>query len=86
MKKPKRGPAGSPGLGARDRDRKGVFEEEQRYHLRPGFQCIAFYSRLALASGRNEIVVDEDGKEYIDFVSGIGVGSTAIATPPMCEP
>ena len=31
--------------------------------------------------GRNEIVTDEDGKQYIDFVSGIGVGSVGHCHP-----
>ena len=36
---------------------------------------------MALARGRNEIVIDEDGKRYIDFVSGIGVGSVGHCHP-----
>src|ERR1700704_5516857 len=61
------------------RSRK-IFDEEQRY-ISPGFQGIALYSRIALARGRNEIVTDEDGKQYIDFVSGIGVGSVGHCHP-----
>ena len=57
-----------------------IFEEEQKY-ISPGFQGIALYSRIVLARGRNEIVTDEDGKNYIDFVSGIGVGSVGHCHP-----
>ncbi|HEY5813919.1 MAG TPA: aminotransferase class III-fold pyridoxal phosphate-dependent enzyme, partial [Terrimicrobiaceae bacterium] len=57
-----------------------IFEEEQQY-ISPGFQGIALYSRLTLSQGRNEIVTDEDGKRYIDFVSGIGVGSVGHCHP-----
>jgi 4-aminobutyrate aminotransferase/(S)-3-amino-2-methylpropionate transaminase len=57
-----------------------IFEEEQKY-ISPGFQGIALYSRLALARGRNEIVIDEDGNQYIDFVSGFGVGSVGHCHP-----
>jgi 4-aminobutyrate aminotransferase/(S)-3-amino-2-methylpropionate transaminase len=57
-----------------------IFEEEQKF-ISPGFQGIALYSRIALAKGRNEIVTDEDGKQYIDFVSGIGVGSVGHCHP-----
>jgi 4-aminobutyrate aminotransferase-like enzyme len=57
-----------------------MFEEEQNY-IAPGFQGIALYSGIALARGRNEIVIDEDGKRYIDFVSGIGVGSVGHCHP-----
>jgi 4-aminobutyrate aminotransferase / (S)-3-amino-2-methylpropionate transaminase / 5-aminovalerate transaminase len=57
-----------------------IFEEEQKY-ISPGFQGIALYSRIALARGRNEIVTDEDGNQYIDFVSGIGVGSVGHCHP-----
>ena len=67
MKKPKQGPAEVAGSGGKGLRSERIFEEEQKY-ISPGFQGIALYSRLALASGRNEIVVDEDGKEYIDFV------------------
>jgi 4-aminobutyrate aminotransferase / (S)-3-amino-2-methylpropionate transaminase / 5-aminovalerate transaminase len=80
MKKPKRGPAEVAGSGGKGSRSERIFKEEQKY-ISPGFQGIALYSRLALASGRNEIVVDEDGKEYIDFVSGIGVGSTGHCHP-----
>jgi 4-aminobutyrate aminotransferase/(S)-3-amino-2-methylpropionate transaminase len=71
---------------ARNKRRQGVsrseaiFNEEQKF-LSPGFQGIALYSRLALLRGRNEIVVDEDGNKYIDFVSGIGVGSVGHCHP-----
>ena len=57
-----------------------LFEEEQKF-LSPGFQGIALYSGIAVARGRNEIVTDEDGNEYIDFVSGIGVGSVGHCHP-----
>jgi 4-aminobutyrate aminotransferase/(S)-3-amino-2-methylpropionate transaminase len=57
-----------------------IFEEEQRY-ISPGYQGIALYAGIALARGRNEIVTDEDGKQYIDFVSGIGVGSVGHCHP-----
>ena len=78
----------SPGSGVHSTIRRGsavsksraIFEEEQNY-IAPGFQGIALYSRMALARGRNEIVIDEDGKRYIDFVSGIGVGSVGHCHP-----
>ena len=38
-----------------------------------------------MARGRNEIVSDEDGKQYIDFVSGIGVGSIGHCHPHYIE-
>ena len=57
-----------------------IFAEEQEY-ISPGFQGIALYAGIALARGRNEIVSDEDGKQYIDFVSGIGVGSVGHCHP-----
>ena len=87
MKKPKQGPAEVAGSGGKGLRSERIFEEEQKY-IAPGFQGIALYSRLALASGRNEIVVDEDGKEYIDFVSGIGAtrspSSPKHVTSPAC--
>ena len=85
MKKTKELPGGSQTQVLSD-GRKGtsksrrIFEEEQKY-ISPGFQGIALYSRIALARGRNEIVTDEDGNRYIDFVSGIGVGSVGHCHP-----
>ena len=77
----------SPQGGVHSRTRSGevsksqtIFEEEQRY-ISPGYQGIALYAGIALARGRNEIVTDEDGKEYIDLVSGIGVGSVGHCHP-----
>ena len=85
MKKTKELPGGShtPALsdGRRGTSKsRRIFEEEQNY-ISPGFQGIALYSRIALARGRNEIVTDEDGNQYIDFVSGIGVGSVGHCHP-----
>jgi 4-aminobutyrate aminotransferase/(S)-3-amino-2-methylpropionate transaminase len=85
MKKTKELPSGgrSPALsdGRKGTSKsRGIFEEEQKY-ISPGFQGIALYSRIALARGRNEIVTDEDGNQYIDFVSGIGVGSVGHCHP-----
>jgi 4-aminobutyrate aminotransferase/(S)-3-amino-2-methylpropionate transaminase len=72
-------PALSDGRKGTSKSRR-IFEEEQEY-IAPGFQGIALYSRIALARGRNEIVTDEDGNHYIDFVSGIGVGSVGHCHP-----
>src|SRR4249920_1245032 len=72
-------PVPSDGREARSKSRE-IFEEEQNY-MSPGFQGIALYSRIALARGQNEIVTDEDGKNYIDFASGIGVGSVGHCHP-----
>ena len=40
-----------------------------------------FYGRMELApiSGKNATVVNADGREYVDFTSGIGVNSLGIA-------
>src|SRR3989344_3288309 len=59
---------------------KKIFDEEQRY-ISPGYQGIALYSKIALAKGRNAILTDEDGHRYIDFVSGLGVGSVGHCHP-----
>ena len=56
-----------------------------KQHISPGFKGLRFYAGIALARGRNEIVTDEDGKQYIDFVSGIGVGSVGHCHPRYVE-
>ena len=61
-----------------------IVEQEQR-HLAPGLQSIALYSGLAIARGTECTLIDEDGKEYIDFVAGIGVGSIGHCHPHYVE-
>lgn len=63
--------------GKRSRE---IFDEEQKY-ISPGYQGIALYTRLAIAKGRGAILTDEDGNQFIDFVSGIGVGSVGHCHP-----
>ncbi len=57
-----------------------IFNEEQKY-ISPGLQGIALYARIALKSGKDCILTDEDGNRYIDFVAGIGVGSVGHCHP-----
>mgnify|MGYP001561040917 CR=1 FL=1 len=57
-----------------------LFEEEQGY-LTPGLQQIAVFSKLAMARGRGAVLVDEDGKEYIDLVAGVCVASIGHGHP-----
>lgn len=63
---------------------KRIVEEEQR-HMSPGLQSIALYSGLAMAQGSDCTLIDEDGKRYIDFVAGIGVGSVGHCHPHYVE-
>lgn len=63
---------------------KRIVEEEQR-HMSPGLQSIALYSGLAIAQGSGCTLIDEDGKRYIDFVAGIGVGSVGHCHPHYVE-
>jgi len=63
---------------------KRIVEEEQR-HMSPGLQSIALYSGLAMAQGSGCTLIDEDGKRYIDFVAGIGVGSVGHCHPHYVE-
>ncbi|HKC24436.1 MAG TPA: aspartate aminotransferase family protein [Thermoanaerobaculia bacterium] len=74
-------PAVEPIAGPRSRE---IFAREAR-HMAPGLQSIALYSGLAMASGRGSFLTDEDGKEYIDFVAGIGVGSVGHCHPKYVE-
>lgn len=50
-------------------------------HIAPGLQSLALYSGLAMARGTGSTLVDEDGKAYIDFVAGVGVGSVGHCHP-----
>ncbi|MBI5241928.1 MAG: aspartate aminotransferase family protein [Elusimicrobia bacterium] len=59
---------------------KALCEEESR-HIAPGLQTIALYSQIALDSGHGRHLRDLDGKEYLDFVAGIGVASLGYSHP-----
>jgi 4-aminobutyrate aminotransferase-like enzyme len=61
-----------------------IVEQEQR-HMAPGLQSFAQYSGLAMARGRGSTLIDEDGREYIDFIAGIGVGSVGHCHPHYVE-
>ena len=55
--------------------------EEESQHIAPGLQTIALYSQIALESGHGRHLRDLDGKEYLDFVAGIGVASLGSSHP-----
>ncbi len=59
---------------------KALFEEEQNY-IAPGLQTIALYAQLAIDGGKGATLRDVDGKEYLDFVAGIGVASLGYGHP-----
>ncbi|MDD5629718.1 MAG: aspartate aminotransferase family protein [Elusimicrobia bacterium] len=59
---------------------KALCAEESR-HIAPGLQTIALYSQIALESGHGRHLRDLDGKEYLDFVAGIGVASLGYSHP-----
>src|SRR6185295_20397524 len=63
--------------GPRSRE---IIAREAR-HIAPGYQSFALYSGLAMARGSGCRLWDEDGNEYIDFISGIGVGSIGHCHP-----
>jgi 4-aminobutyrate aminotransferase-like enzyme len=54
-------------------------------HIAPGYQSFALYSGLAMARGRGSKLYDEDGREYIDFIAGIAVGSVGHCHPHYVE-
>jgi 4-aminobutyrate aminotransferase-like enzyme len=59
---------------------KALCEEESK-NIAPGLQTIALYSQIALESGHGRHLRDLDGKEYLDFVAGIGVASLGYSHP-----
>jgi 4-aminobutyrate aminotransferase/(S)-3-amino-2-methylpropionate transaminase len=63
---------------------QSIFAREEK-HMAPGLQSIALFSGLAMASGKGSVLTDEDGKQYIDFVAGIGVGSVGHCHPHYVE-
>ncbi|MBI2205101.1 MAG: aspartate aminotransferase family protein [Candidatus Rokubacteria bacterium] len=63
---------------------RAIVAREQR-HVAPGVQSYALYAGLAMARGSGCTLVDEDGREYIDFIAGIGVGSVGHCHPDYVE-
>jgi len=49
--------------------------------MAPGLQSIALYSQIAVDHARGCTITDVDGKEYLDFIAGIGVGSLGHCHP-----
>ncbi|MGH7353095.1 MAG: aspartate aminotransferase family protein [Candidatus Rokuibacteriota bacterium] len=68
-------------VGPRSRE---IVERERRWAA-PGMQGFSLYAGLAMASGRDCTLVDEDGNEYIDFIAGIAVGSVGHCHPHYVE-
>src|SRR5208282_2933117 len=59
---------------------KALFDEEKLYFT-PGLQSVGLFSGLAMERGRGCILEDVDGRQYLDFVAGIGVASIGHAHP-----
>ena len=68
-------------VGPRSRE---IVERERRWAA-PGMQGFSLYAGLAMASGRDCTLVDEDGNEYIDFIAGVAVGSVGHCHPHYVE-
>jgi 4-aminobutyrate aminotransferase/(S)-3-amino-2-methylpropionate transaminase len=72
-----------PERPTRPRSQRIVAEEAR--HVAPGLQSYALYSGLAMARGRGCVLEDEDGREYIDFIAGVGIGSVGHCHPHYVE-
>jgi 4-aminobutyrate aminotransferase-like enzyme len=57
-----------------------TFQEEQHY-IAPGVQSICITSRLVVDHGRGVFLTDLDGNTYLDFFSGVTVGSLGHCHP-----
>ncbi|MBI5209508.1 MAG: aspartate aminotransferase family protein [Elusimicrobia bacterium] len=59
---------------------RALFAQEAA-HLAPGLQSFALFSQIAIKSGRGATLRDEDDREYLDFLAGIGVASLGYSHP-----
>ena len=59
---------------------KAVFEREAKV-MAPGLQSIALYSQIAVDRAKGCVITDVDGREYLDFIAGIAVGSLGHGHP-----
>jgi len=57
-----------------------IFQEEQNY-LAPGIQGISLNSRLVIDHGKGVFLTDVNGATYLDFFSGVTVGSLGHCHP-----
>ena len=57
-----------------------IFTEEQKY-LAPGVQSMCLNSRLVIDHGKGVHLTDVNGKTYLDFFSGVTVGSLGHCHP-----
>lgn len=57
-----------------------IFQEEQNY-IAPGSQSISLNSRLVADRGEGVFLTDVDGNTYLDFFSGVTVGSLGYGHP-----
>ena len=67
-------------LGVEESLSEQIFTEEQQY-LAPGIQSICLNSRLVIDHGRGVYLTDVNGKTYLDFFSGVTVGSLGHCHP-----
>jgi 4-aminobutyrate aminotransferase/(S)-3-amino-2-methylpropionate transaminase len=59
---------------------KAVFAREAQV-MAPGLQSIALYSQIAVDRAKGCVITDVDGREYLDFIAGIAVGSLGHSHP-----
>jgi len=57
-----------------------IFQEEQQF-LAPGVQSISLHSRLVIDRGSGVFLTDVNGRTYLDFFSGVTVGSLGHCHP-----
>src|SRR5512142_1616967 len=61
------------------KSRTAVTAESQ--YLAPGIQSVATYSGLCIDRGEGAVIIDVDGRKYIDLLAGVGVASLGYAHP-----
>ena len=49
--------------------------------MAPGLQSIALYSQIAVDRAKGCVITDVDGREYLDFIAGVAVGSLGHCHP-----
>jgi 4-aminobutyrate aminotransferase / (S)-3-amino-2-methylpropionate transaminase / 5-aminovalerate transaminase len=59
---------------------KALFDEEHQF-IAPGLQTIALLSELAIERGNGAMLIDLDGRTYLDLNAGVSVASLGHAHP-----
>jgi 4-aminobutyrate aminotransferase-like enzyme len=70
-----------PGVAFAAGPQSVALHDAELEYLAPGTQSVALFSRIAIDRGEGAVLIDVDGRRYIDLLAGVGVASLGYAHP-----